>query len=1123
MNTKRRKREGNYHEEIYTYKNDEKYDEDFLDIDSNVLKVCDKKGGVLRQLNIFSPRGRSKRGNKREGRGESREKRVTTNIVNDVRFMDILLCGDKDSGKTTFLNCISCVESFKSGRTDGSGGGSAGGSGGGSGGGDCNPTSPRRNKQIVWNYNRLELLSYVPIIFSKLTNRNYDVMRKTFKKNFLDTDICQASIFLTRDDLQFINYEFGLGEGLRTDHFDYLQINFCEYGDDLFRKIRGYCDMGDYLGLGRDAASGTPDGASPCTCGERSRKEGRIGKEGRSANGVYLPELTKRRTKWLTNWPPSCPKKDAAQSSIIINIAEGALLRIKETKYISYFINLRRSFLLVKSTVRMYRILMGKRNRRRGGKTINIDVSAEGKEDPSDSAFLYGALNTTKCTFKRGNSNPSKSLFRKKKNLFITINEEHIMNTFDYLSIIKDMNNYDRKDVLFVASRAFDFEKLSKRFHIYFNLSHNLEIFNFAFRSSTNRSKWNTHRGGSCGATLPQEDIYHLLKKCVIENWKVCKRRAKRRSRKCHQKSDVIFKYLSKKKLKLMRDSHKKEPKLNSGRKQQEVQNNIGGAKHAERNDHHLCDCTYGRENKQIGGTTDLSFLLAERREVANFFKTFYDEYIYRNQNRAYVKNLVKENFDICFLFIKFCFYHFYGPQGKEKQNCVKVNKLNIYKFVYVKQIEVIRKGKNLSHYNICVPSCVYVFINLLKMNYQGTPFRPLREHKISSLVKYLFYAVIHYKLRKRSYDFYRRGKIGGSHICYFTRGVIINSLVDLFESRKQKGTITSHYVDSGRIKPERHKHTEELLPALDRKYRRNRKILKDILNHMDMHMHMQPFTIINSIKSDWGYFRNYMIQSSMCSYYSGATYVYPDVTFALVLNFKPLHRRGRIGHGRAVAIGAAEEEEEAEEAEEADIDADDANSEALRGNSIHFVPVADANTKNKLRGGRSILHFPFSHRLLKYFIENIPPRRDGKGSNSSHILLQLLCNRFFKALKRLLMYYYTGEQIKRRREINSIFILLNYVMDVYYLMAYENMCFYVATHGDFVLTNDLHASRQFSEGNSFGGKRRVTFHLYQNCALFNSAYFLWEEMKYGGKNGSMRRHLSHWKKDLFFAVRLAE
>ncbi|KJP87924.1 hypothetical protein AK88_02358 [Plasmodium fragile] len=1075
MNTKRRKREGNYyHEEIYTYKNDEKYDEEFLDIDSNVLKVCDRKGGLLRQLNILSPGGRSnKKGTKRAGKGGSRGNRVTTNIVNDIRFMDILLCGDKDSGKTTFLNCISCVESFTSGPIDASSGA------------DYNYTNPRRKKQIVWNYNRLELLSYVPIIFSKLTNRNYDALRKTFKKNFLDTDICQASIFLTRDDLQFINYEFGLGEDFRTDHFDYFKINFCEYGDDLFRKISAYFEMCDYLGLGRGAASGALDGYNPCECGERS------------ANGVYQTHRT----------------KDATNCSTVMNIVEGALLRIKETKYISYFINLRRTFLLVKSTVRMYRILMRKRNskyRRRGERTINIDVSAEGEEDPSDSTFLYRCVNTTKCTFKRANCNSRKSLFRKKRNLFITINEEHIMNTFEYLSIIKNLNNYDRKDVLFVASRAFDFEKLSKRFHIYFNLTHNMEIFNFVFRSKINCGNDNTHWNGSDGDTLPQDDIYNLLKKCVSEKWKVCKRRGKRITKKCNQKSDVIFKYLSEKKLRLRGHSHKNERELHSGRKEEEIQNNIGGAKHAEGNDDQWFDCTtYGRKNKKVGGMRDLSFLLAERREIASFFKTFYDEYIYRNQNRAYVKNLVKEHFNICFLFIKFCFYYFYGSQGKAEQNCLKDNRLNIYKFVYVKQIEVIRKDNNLSHYNICVPSCVYVLTNLLKMNYQGTPFRSLRERKMSSLLKYLFYAVIYYKLRKRSYDFYRRGKIGANHICFFTRGVIINSLVDLFESRRGDGAAISHYGDSGKIKADRHNEKAALVPPLDRKRRKNRKILKDILKRMDMHMHMQPFTVINSIKSDWAYFKKYMIQSSMCSYYSGDTDVYPDVTFELVLHFKPPHQRERIPYGATVAAAQAE------------LEAGEDSSEVLQAKSIHFAPVTNENTKNKLRR-KSILHFPFSHRLLKYFIDNIPPRRDGKG-RKSHRLLQLLCNRFFKALKRLLMYYYTGEQLKRRTEMNHIFILLNYVMDVYYLMAYENMCFYVATHGDFVLTNDLHASGQLQDGNSIGSKRRVTFHLYPNCVLFNAAYFLWEEMKYGGKHGSMRKHLSHWKKDLFFSVSMAD
>ncbi|CAA9988912.1 conserved Plasmodium protein, unknown function [Plasmodium knowlesi strain H] len=1074
MNTKRRKREGNYHEEIYTYKNDEKYDEEFLDIDNNVLRVCDKNGGILRQLNIFSRGGVSKKVTKRKGR--SRAKRITTNIVNDIRFMDILLCGDKDSGKTTFLNCISCVESFKWGRTD------LNRDENGDNGGDYMATTSQKNKQIVWNYNRLELLSYIPIIFSKLTNRNYDALRKTFKRNFLDTDICQASIFLTWDDLQFINYEFGLGEGLGVDHFDYLKINFCEYGDDLFRKIRAYLEMCDNVRVGSEAA--------------------------RSGSEVYPAEGTK--------WSPSYPK-DETNSSTVMNIVEGAILRIQETKYISYFINLRRSFLLMKSTVRLYRILMGKRNRSRREKTMNIDIREGGKEVSNNSTFLYRALNTMKCTFKRINSNPRKSLFRKKKKLFITINEEHIMNTFVYLNIIKKLNNYDRKDVLFVASRAFDFEKLSKRFHIYFNLSHNMEVFNSAFRNSINRSKGSTYCSGSSEYTILQDDIYYLLKKCVIGKWKVCKRKAKRINKKCNEKkSDVIFKYLSEKKLQLRRDRHKTKCKRNSGRR--EVQYNIGGAEHGESNNNDWCEYTYGRKNKKIEGKTDdFSFLLAERREVANFFKKFYDEYIYRNQNRAYVKNLVKENFDICFLFIKFCFYHIYGPQRTEEENCVNMRKLNIYKFVYLKQIEMIRKENNLSHYNICVPSCVYVFTNLLKMNYQGTPFLSLREHKISSLMKYLFYAVIHYKLRKRSYDFYRRGKIGANHICYFSRAVIINSLIDLIESRRGEGEVISHYANLGKTKSESHKQKDALLLPLHWKHRRNRKILKNLLKSMEMHMHMQPFTIINSIKSNWTYFKKYMIQSSMCSYYSGDTYVYPDVTFALVLKFKALHRRGRIRNGETIPVA------ESEVKTDGDMDEDEASSGTLSGKSIHFAPVNDGAIKNKVRG-RSILHFPFSHRLLKYFVENIPPRRNGKWSNAkSHILLELLCNRFFKELKRLLMYYYTGEEIKRRTEIKHIFILLNYVMDIYYLMGYENMCSYVAKHGDFALTHDLHASGDFRGGNSFERKRRVTFHLYQNCVLFNGAYFLWEEMKYGGKNSSMRRHLSHWKEDLFFSVSLAE
>ncbi|KOB89307.1 hypothetical protein PFDG_04855, partial [Plasmodium falciparum Dd2] len=97
----------------------------------------------------------------------------------------------------------------------------------------------KKNQQVIWNDNKLELLSYIPIIFSKLINRNYEQFRKSFKKNFLDTDVCEMSLFITRDDLSFINYEFEISNDFCTTHdFNYIKINFCEYGEDFFHKIK---------------------------------------------------------------------------------------------------------------------------------------------------------------------------------------------------------------------------------------------------------------------------------------------------------------------------------------------------------------------------------------------------------------------------------------------------------------------------------------------------------------------------------------------------------------------------------------------------------------------------------------------------------------------------------------------------------------------------------------------------------------------------------------------------------------------------------------------------------------------------------------------------------------------
>ncbi|EUT80345.1 hypothetical protein PFAG_04986 [Plasmodium falciparum Santa Lucia] len=261
-----------YHEQIYTYKNVEKYDEDIIDIDKKFLKIPNKNLEILKRINIYSKYDKNEETNNGliKKRKRIRNKIYSNNLIDDIKYMDILICGDKNSGKTTFLNCIGCIENNclgnkceyyeKDNKKDETKNKYHNNNYNNNKKIDVKKLEnnisynnfnnnekysnnifniKKKNQQVIWNDNKLELLSYIPIIFSKLINRNYEQFRKSFKKNFLDTDVCEMSLFITRDDLSFINYEFEISNDFCTNHdFNYIKINFCEYGEDFFHKIK---------------------------------------------------------------------------------------------------------------------------------------------------------------------------------------------------------------------------------------------------------------------------------------------------------------------------------------------------------------------------------------------------------------------------------------------------------------------------------------------------------------------------------------------------------------------------------------------------------------------------------------------------------------------------------------------------------------------------------------------------------------------------------------------------------------------------------------------------------------------------------------------------------------------
>ncbi|SBS84955.1 conserved Plasmodium protein, unknown function [Plasmodium ovale] len=1093
MKTDKRKCKITFHEEVFTYKNLEKYDEDVLEVDNNLLKIYNNDFGVLRRINLYSEKENNKecnvKGENETKTGERKYKnKIITNIKNEIKYMDILICGDKNSGKTTFLNCVSCIDRCNPCSYAASNIGTFSGDEEGE-----NKTRARENmekKEIIWNNNKLEFLSYVPIIFSKLINRNYDQLKKYFKKIFIDTDICEASIFITKDDLDFINYEFCIGTNFCMNDFDYLKIIFCEFGEDLFRKIRMYYEVLRYTD---------------------EEEKGEIMEEAK--RGVTelckFTKMTYKRRHHIRN-----VKRVFLQSNIV-NIIEGALLRIKETKYITYFINLKRSFFLLKSSSLIYNIMIKKMLKRRythkergtnkmeektntkpgSSVSVGIDIGMRICASRHSTMSPLRRCNIRNCIMPSDRSLSFTRFFKKKKkkNLFLIINEEHILKTISYLNIVKDLNNYDRKEVLFVASRSFDFEKLSRKFHIYFNLNHNLGLFKrFLQNGKIHADK---ERGMNI---IPLRKFYRLIKKCVNEKWRVQHWRGRKKHMTEGRRKDIIFKYYSEKKLQGVRKNYAEGKRTRGTQRIHGFSKNGSGVGSSGSILPSSCDSSGGSDcSDDYSGKArnKFSFLVEEKVEVDNFFKLFYDEYIYKNKNRSYVKMLVKENFDICFLFMKLCFY--YKEHAQLRKKCERVNKINIHKFVYLKQIDIIKKDNCLSYYNICVPSCVYVFINLLKMKYESYPFRSLREYKIFSMLKFIFYAIIYYKYRKRSYDFLPPSKTTQNHICYFTQGIIINSIIDLFEKKRRETEMFCSACSDGEhaassnspsVPPSPRSQLPRDIPLspYHKKCRRNRNILRGIINNV--HINIPPYIVVGNVKANWVYFKKYLINSNMCSYYNGSTHIYPNVSFEIVLNCE-IASRGDL--------------------------------ELAEKCTLFFTPLYNVHLKEKITKKKKILHFPFTHRLLKYFVDNIP--RQKREENNYNFLLQLLCNAFLKMVKYLLICYYKNKGRNCKIKVRHIFILLNYVMDIYYLMAYEEKRIYISKDKDFVIENYLHDKCLHKGEYVKERKRKISFHIYQNNALFNCAYFLWEEIKNLRKNSKINKYLRYLRKHLFFSIRCDE
>ncbi|CAC9699232.1 conserved Plasmodium protein, unknown function [Plasmodium sp. DRC-Itaito] len=1157
-----------YHEQIYTYKNVEKYDEDIIDIDKKFLKVPNRNLEILKRINIYSKYDKNEETNNRiinKRRRSIHNKIYSNNLIDDIKYMDILICGDKNSGKTTFLNCIGCTDNnclenkceyFKKDKKDKIKNKYHNNNNNNNkekinikkstnntlynnfnnnekySNNICNinyNTKKKKNQKVIWNDNKLQLLSYIPIIFSKLINRNYEQFRKSFKKNFLDTDICEMSIFITRDDLSFINYEFNISNDFCTKHyFNYIKINFCEYGEDFFHKIKKYYKIYYY----------------------------------KKNNYILHKQMKEQKKK---------EKLPLLYSPRIVNMIESALFRIREIKYINFFINLKKSFILVKCTTRLYNILIKKRYNK--SNVLKIGSCRNLKRTINNILFYKRNIHILnnylhiKCDNKQFLASYIK--YKQNKNIKIKKKKQKkkkkkpfcwILKTFENINIIKNLNNYNMKDILFFASRSFNYEKLSKKYYIFFNLTYNMNIINNIINKS---KKYNL------------QILYYLIKIFVHKNWKIYKHKEKKN--KTNMFTEMIFKYYPNKKKNIYNTTHKnniyntthknniyntthknniyntthKNNIYNTTHKNNIYntthKNNIYNTTHKNNiyNTTHKNNIYNTTHKNNIYNTTHknniyisskqedmINFLKCDKLEIHNFFKIFYDEYIYKNQNKSYVKLLEGEHFDLCFLFMKLYFYyHFYINKVKEENTtlCRKADpKLNFQNFIYLKQIEIEKKNDgSITYNNICVPSCVYSFINLLKMYYKNYPFFTLKKNNILFLVNIIFSSIAYYKLKKKSCDFlFSSNKWRANYICYFDKAVIINSIVNLLEKKnehdenevnkniKKKQDYTNKYIFSycGKKKKDEKEKNKKLHSiwscAYYKKYKRRRKILQGIVKNVDIN-NIPPYIIINNIKTNWLYIKKYMINLNMCSYHNQYMFTYPSISYDIILYFND--------NKKHLSFHMNEEN----------------NFPKISFKPIYKNTYTHIKKNYDKKKKKNILHFPFNHKVLKYFSDIIQMTNDNK---ENVLLLQYLYVNFSKELANLLTYINKEKYKNQHKRINllvrnNIFILLNYVMDIYYIMEYtyrgrkkkkkvklNEKKIYITINN----SNDTYINEKNIQNNSLIEKeeKKITFHIYKNDPLFNSIYFLWEDLKINETQKPLiNTYLEHLREHLYFSI----
>ncbi|SOV81550.1 conserved Plasmodium protein, unknown function [Plasmodium sp. gorilla clade G3] len=1121
---KRRGTNITYNEQIYIYKNVEKYDEDIIDIDKKFLKVPNKNLEILKRINIYSKYDKNEEINNPiiNKRRCIRNNICSNNLIHEIRYMDILICGDKNSGKTTFLNCIGCIDNnglrnkyqcYKIDKKDETKNKYNNNNNNNNNNNEkekkmikkknmsynnfnnnekysnnifnIDNNMKEKSQQVIWNDNKLELLSYIPIIFSKLINRNYEQFRKSFKKDFLDTDICEMSIFITRDDLSFINYEFNISNEFCTKYyFDYMKINFCEYGEDFFHKIKRYYKIYYY----------------------------------KKNKYITYNKIKKKKNEKLPLY----------YSPMIMKMIENALFRIREIKYINFFINLKKSFILVKCSTRLYNMMIKKRYIKRSvlkigscrnmKRTINnilfynrnihilnnyVDIINDDNKQFFESYIKY----------KQNKNNMKKK--KKKKKPFCWI-----LKTFENINIIKNLNNYNMKDILFLASRSFNFEKLSKKYYIFFNLTYNMNIINNIINKT---KKYNL------------QILYYLINRFVHKKWKIFKHKEKKN--KTNMFEEMIFKYNTIHKNNIYNTTHRNNI-YNTLHK-----NNIYNTTHRNNiyNRSHKNNIYNRSHKKNIYICTKkkkdmINFLKSDKLEIHNFFKIFYDEYIYKNQNKSYVKLLEGEHFDLCFLFMKLYFYyHFYINKEKEEKTAVyrkKEPKLNFQNFIYLKQIEIVRKNDGITYNNICVPSCVYSFINLLKMYYKNYPFFTLKKNNILFLVNIILSSIAHYKLKKKSCDFFfSSNKWTANYICYFDKDVIINSIVSLLEKnneydeneinkniKKQQKHMNKYIFNDRWGRKKEQKETKKKKKKLHsiwscsyyKKYKRRRNILKGIVKNVDIN-NIPSYIIINNIKTNWLYIKKYMINLNICSYHNEYMYKYPNISYDIILYFND-------NNNKSFLFNMNEQ-----------INFPKISFKPIYKNTYTHIKKNDDDKRKK----KNILHFPFNNKVLKYFNDTFEMINDNKENET---LLQYLYVNFSKDLVKLLTYI-NKEKYKRKHKginllvRNNIFILLNHVMDIYYIMEYtcqgrrkkkkvklNEKKIYITINN----SNDIYINEKNIKNNSLIEKeeKKITFHIYKNDPLFNSIYFLWEDLKINETQKPLiNTYLEHLRENLYFSI----